>query len=47
MERDAQGLEDEAVLMSGQPVLTCGIIREDRPNRHREIPTRDKRRVRR
>src|SRR6266702_1762316 len=27
VERDAEGLEDEAVLMSVQPVLTCGIIR--------------------
>ena len=27
MERDAEGLEDEAVLISVQPVLTCGIIR--------------------
>lgn len=28
MERDLQGLEDEAVLMSVQTDLTCGIIRD-------------------
>lgn len=29
LERDVQGLEDETVLMSVQPVLTCGIMRDD------------------
>jgi hypothetical protein len=28
VERDVPGVEDEAVLMSVQPVLTCGIIGE-------------------
>jgi hypothetical protein len=47
VERDAEGLEDEAVLMSGQPVLTCGIIRDDAPFTHAgEKATGDIRRAR-
>jgi len=34
MERDAEGLEDEAVLMSVQRVLTCGIMQDYRPITH-------------
>jgi hypothetical protein len=46
VERDAEGLEDEAVLMSGQPVLTCGIMRDDALyDRAGENATGDKRRV--
>ncbi len=41
-------MEDEAVLMSVQPVLTCGIIRDASLYDHlRENVTGDKRRVER